>query len=124
MSTAQRFIDLLLASGGDTVIGYENDSDVPKLLKRGIFLKPDEVRLMLGEPNRCHSNACELSDLNPGMELHTGWALSADGIWRPHTWGYWSGVNQIIETTSLRTLYFGMRLTGKELNTFKENNWY
>jgi hypothetical protein len=58
------------------------------------------------------------------MELHTGWALSSDGIWRPHTWGYWSGVNQIIETTSLRTLYFGMRLAGKELNTFKENNWY
>jgi hypothetical protein len=33
-------------------------------------------------------------------------------------------VNQIIETTSLRSLYFGMRLVGKELNEFKENNWY
>jgi hypothetical protein len=58
-------------------------------------------------PSRCHENALTLA-VKHLAEWWTGFALSDDGIWRMHSWGFHEG--QVIETTEKRTLYYGVRV--------------
>jgi hypothetical protein len=56
----------------------------------------------------CHMNAENLAMQHPHIYHEIGFALSPDGVWRPHSWAWDSKKNQIIETTVLRLKYYGV----------------
>jgi hypothetical protein len=75
-----------------------------KLLTEGRIYPPKGAKLVKMEMRKCHSNAFKLAAL-PGVELWTGFALH-DDVWTLHSWVLDS--NQIIETTSVPDLYYGV----------------
>jgi hypothetical protein len=52
--------------------------------------------------------------------IGTGYALSADGLWRQHSWGVRR--QGILETTAPREKYFGILLQGSSADSFAEAN--
>lgn len=119
--------DRLLALGGHAVCFPGLEEDLGKILKRGEALRPRRVKYMPGEPSQCHSNSARLWDVNrESCEICTGYGLSADGLWRPHTWVLWhrrDGRTVIAETTERRLVYYGAALTRKEAEAFLWANW-
>jgi hypothetical protein len=68
--------------------------------------------------NSCHWNVAALwlqrkEDL---VAVATGYALSADGLWRQLSWGM--RPNAIFETTRVRTCYFGLLMEGADADAF------
>jgi hypothetical protein len=62
-----------------------------------------------GRPSDCHGNVGRLWIRRKGrIEIATGYALSDDGLWRSHSWGF--EADHVIETTEARELYFGILL--------------
>ncbi len=63
-----------------------------------------------GKVSECHENSKAFHQKDPERyEVRTGYALNADGIWRPHDLGGSDSHNDdIIETTEKRTTYFGV----------------
>jgi hypothetical protein len=108
-----RLAAVLLAHGGE---GHQvpsflraelTASFVAALLAKGLWEKGDTAILRPGMPNRCHDNARQAASTDIEMVHMSGLALSADGIWRVHSWLVDSH-HIIIETTVRRTLYFGL----------------
>jgi hypothetical protein len=64
----------------------------------------DNVILNKMKKSNCHDNCAKLFKKGKLKELHTGYALSDDGLWRQHSWGI-SSNNKIIETTIPRLIY-------------------
>ncbi len=64
------------------------------------------------ENSRCHDNCDKLYLRNEINNVYTGFALSADGLWRYHSWAYDSDDSgYIVETTSEeRLVYFGVKI--------------
>ncbi len=63
------------------------------------------------ENSRCHDNCDKLYLRNEIANVYTGFALSSDGLWRYHSWGYDSDDSgYIVETTEERLLYFGVKI--------------
>lgn len=58
--------------------------------------------------NHCHSNAEKLLFNNKVDSIAIGFALSADGLWRSHSWGLKK--DKIVETTQPFIRYFGYDL--------------
>ncbi len=58
----------------------------------------------------CHENAA-LVALSRKWECWTGLALSDDGIWRVHSWARVPSTGTIIETTTPRVKYLGVKLS-------------
>jgi hypothetical protein len=110
--------DKLLSIGGTHAVLPIIEEDLAKILRRGVIL-PGKSRTMRGRPISCHSNMARLWDLNKGrIIIYTGYALSGDGVWRQHSYG-WDKVNkQVIESTVKRILYFGFPLSEKESEKF------
>lgn len=52
--------------------------------------------------------------------IGTGYALSADGLWRQHSWGVQR--QGILETTQPREKYFGLLLQGSDADSFAYAN--
>ena len=115
-----QFAEHLLSFGGDRVIGHEGDPDLTNIMTRGKTFSGKDPIMMPGAPSRCHGNVCALHDANPHVKVHTGFALSDDGTWRPHSWAT-SGKN-VVETTTPRSKYLGFRMNNQELDEFKFNN--
>ena len=82
-----------------------------RLLERGQFWTGD-ARLKIMEPSQCHMNSKKLWNRKKGR-IANGYALSSDGLWRPHSWVVDS--KGIIETTELRLAYHGVILTDDEV---------
>jgi hypothetical protein len=61
------------------------------------------------ENSRCHDNCDKLYAHKQVANVCTGFALSADGLWRYHSWAI-DFDNFIIETTEERLLYFGFEI--------------
>lgn len=125
----------LLCYGGTSVCCPDYDEDLPKIMERGVLMQGLPSKLMVGEPNQCHANACNLyeSNLAAGIDVRiwTGYAISSDGIWRQHSWlkHYYTSRNgrkleELVETTKRRLLYFGFELTPEEADEFCYNNYY
>jgi len=75
------------------------------------------VRLRRMEPNRCHENATRLFREKPQeIVIGTGWGLSADGLWRAHSWAM--DRRGLIETTTKRLKYFGIEISGAAAEAF------
>lgn len=69
------------------------------------------------ENSRCHDNCDKLYLQNDIVNVYSGFALSDDGLWRTHSWGYDtddehnSTISEfIVETTEPRLLYFGVKI--------------
>ncbi|HEX6817159.1 MAG TPA: hypothetical protein VF120_02205 [Ktedonobacterales bacterium] len=111
-------VSRLLAIGGVRVVPPARpDPDLALLLERGQRWD-GEVTLQVGEASQCHLNAARLyvSDMRR-FRIATGYALSEDGLWRQHSWLHDDVPGEhlhIVETTELRTCYYGVELTEAE----------
>ncbi len=126
--------DRLLGIAGERVClpGNEVMEDIEKALQRGVFFGETHKR-MPGAPSRCHRNSALCWEVNRDKaKIATGFALSSDGIWREHSWvvvarkpganpanpkAWWT-----VETTTIRTRYFGFVLTESECEVFAWQN--
>jgi hypothetical protein len=75
------------------------------------------------QPSHCHHNAAIIAHTK-GWEMWTGLALSADGIWRVHSWAVAKkngrGTGRLYETTMPRILYYGCKQDEKEVESVLE----
>jgi hypothetical protein len=115
-------VDRLLAIAGVRVVppGVP-DPHLEQLLGQG-QLWEGLAKLVPGTPGRCHENAARLYQRNPArFRVVTGYALSADGLWRQHSWGYDTASRsrrRIMETTERRLRYYGVLLSAAEAGAF------
>jgi hypothetical protein len=112
----------LLALGGEAAVFGVAPKLIELLLERGSVFY-GESRSYKGRRGRCHYNAARLWAISPeSRQLVTGFALSDDGCWRPHSWVLQpaKGKPPILETTEKRVLYFGAVLTPDEAERFWE----
>lgn len=122
---------LLLEIGGEETCFPGIEVDIDRILERGRYY-PGHSMLMRGRPSQCHANVAALWENNHrDIDIHicTGYALSADGLWRQHSWllrNYKTATQQrtlVIETTVKRLAYFGFELTEREATEFADNNY-
>jgi hypothetical protein len=79
------------------------------------------LKIVEGEPSQCHDNAFALWETKPERYMVvTGFGLSRDGIWRPHSWCVDRTTGKIIETTKERTKYFGVEFSKAEFDDVQE----
>jgi hypothetical protein len=64
------------------------------------------------DTSMCHNNCGKLYFHDQSNRVFTGYALSADGLWRHHSW-ILSKNNVIIETTESRLIYLGYDSTSE-----------
>lgn len=123
---------ILLTIGGEETCFPEYEEDMEAILSRGYYRKGTS-KMMVGRPSQCHANAAELWERNKpdhDVSICTGYALSADGLWRQHSWlvhRYQTATQRrtrVIETTTKRVAYFGFELDDVEAFRFVENNDY
>jgi len=68
-----------------------------------MIMKGDDAEMYVMRAAQCHNN-CELLLFQNEVEMiYYGLALSEDGMWREHSWGYRNG--NIVETTVKRVAY-------------------
>ena len=114
--------DGLLSIGGVGVVPSE-EPDLDKLLERGYLRDARGVRMKKGRPVQCHGNAARIWEMNRNWAvIVTGWALTADGLWRQHSWVKDRRDDRLFETTTKRELYFGFDLEPAEAVIFYLNN--
>jgi hypothetical protein len=114
----RKLFEVLLGFGGDFVVAPQfPDLDLEELIASGIVLG-GPMLLKKGQASRCHENAAQLwKTRKHGMVgVGTGYALSADGLWRQHSWGILR--EGVLETTQERIKYFGLVLLGSRADTF------
>jgi hypothetical protein len=87
-----------------------------KLLEFGQVVNAQTVHLEAGEPSECHANVVSLWRAGRGAVCN-GFALSDDGLWRSHSW-LSEPCGHIVETTELRTAYFGSQLDDHTAEVF------
>lgn len=111
----------LLEIGG-TSVAIMPEPHLEMLLERGSKFGAKSLSDKLNRC-QCHSNVSFLWKNNKpeDFKITTGYALSADGIWRQHTWGRYMGTITI-ETTEKRKKYFGVVLKDLEAAEFVEKN--
>lgn len=114
---------LLLFFGGDEVVAAkESDEEIDNLFERGFLQDGGDARMVRGDPCSCHSNtANQWSSNKRSRVIVTGYALSADGLWRQHSW-LLNTKGRILETTVPRVLYFGYALSPYESRYFAVSN--
>lgn len=115
----------LLEFGGNIACMDLYDEDAEKIMKRGQFWYGEHARMKKGRPSQCHSNSALLWDANrEKCQIATGYALSADGCWRQHSWVVQPLTTKyrIWETTEKRIAYFGFILNDEECEEFYYNN--
>ena len=113
----RRLFDLkerLLSFAGEAVCLPAYEPDLENILSYGQFWLGYNAERMLGEDCHCHSNSALLWEVNKDKTvICTGYALSADGMWRQHSWLIHRKPrsNRVVETTEPRILYYGFAMT-------------
>jgi hypothetical protein len=116
-----RLRQTLLSHGGEEMVidpfaPQINGAMAEPLLMYGKLFS-GRVRLRKIHPNRCHENAAILFLKKPQeIAIGTGWGLSADGLWRAHSWAL--DRSGLIETTTKRLKYFGIEISGASAEAF------
>lgn len=83
---------------------------IKDLLLCGEFEDGSSPHLIPLQDSACHDNCRYLFGEKLIASMHTGYALSKDGLWRAHTWGKTKS-GKIVETTKPRLLYYGCQVT-------------
>ena len=113
---------ILLRIGGlQLVVPLGHDSNLSTLIEAGFTMSKPSARKPM-RPGACHTNI-SLLWMRRGRDLigiGTGYALSADGLWRQHSWGVRR--QGILETTAPRERYFGILLQARDADSFAEAN--
>ena len=94
------------------------DDDALEWIRNG-FVQAGPVVLKVGVASACHQNVAAVwrKARRGGMVgIGTGYGLTADGLWRQHSWGILR--EGILETTVARTKYFGICLQGPRADGF------
>lgn len=115
----------LLSFGGTRVLLAEEEPDAVKILCCGQLWYGDRIRMMLGDPHRCHSNAARCWQANRGIAaLVTGYALAENGTWFQHSWCIHirPRMNRVVETTTKFRAYYGFILSESEADWFCYDN--
>jgi hypothetical protein len=101
----------LLGLGGHTALLFLPQPYVEQILSRGRFMPGARALSWPGAPSNCHGNAATHYALSEGaVRIASGYALSEDGLWRPHSWGVDAADGRVLETTVRRVRYFGFVL--------------
>jgi hypothetical protein len=109
----ERLKKRLLESGGawfqrgDILATELTPQIVKELLKHGKRFSGADTELVPMDPVDCDANVVLLSLLQ-STETWTGLALSDEGFWRLHSWGF--GRGKVLETTNRHLEYFGIRV--------------
>jgi len=68
------------------------------------------------QASQCHDNVQLLFQKRAITSMYTGYALSADGLWRYHSWGVdANNGGLVLETTEPRVAYFGVKVDPKDV---------
>lgn len=127
----QHLKNKLKPTGGFAAIIDDSDKALNTILSRGEFIQPEGAKYVAGFPNQCHYNSATYWNNNSGICcLMTGYALSDDGMWRQHSWCLLQRDprseedidDTVVETTADRLLYYGIRLTKEESESFLKWN--
>jgi hypothetical protein len=119
-----KLVDRLLKIGGERVVLQPDTSEfITELRSRGQRFLGYKAKRFVGTASRCHSN-CAIRYLQyinrqtdySFCQIVTGYALSADGLWRQHTWLL--ADTNVVESTTPRTHYFGVVLAIPEAAKF------
>jgi hypothetical protein len=112
----------LLSIGADR-ISPQPHPGIDLIAEYGNLMSFFPVKMKPMELNRCYENVARLWETRtPRSRLigvATGYALTDDGMWRPHYWALskTKGVVSIVETTPVeRILYFGIAWAEKTKN--------
>jgi hypothetical protein len=75
---ALRALERLLLSKGGERVAFLPDADAQAIVERGELFDGNDVRVVKGEPRRCHANVGTLwlRSRRKGISIATGWALS------------------------------------------------
>ena len=112
-------VETLLSYGGEEVSVPDQEPDLEEILERGYYRSGRGSKRVKRMPVRCHENAALFWRANQDIvAIVTGYALSADGLWRQHSWIKDTRNDKIIETTVKRVAYFGFDLTEAEAEAF------
>lgn len=104
----ERLAERLLSIGGNkVVVPMWHDQHVELLADHGRNFDAQRIVLDKGERSGCHRNVSRLF-LDGGCHIATGYGLSDDGYWRQHSWAIDAEDGHVIETTEVRTAYFGI----------------
>lgn len=119
----------LLDFAGDAVCLPPYEEDLENILEYGQFWLGYNAERMRGEACQacqCHANSARIWEQNQDKSvICTGYALSADGMWRQHSWLIHRKArsNKIVETTRPRVLYYGFALTPEMCERFADENF-
>ena len=124
----RRLFDLkerLLSFAGEAVCLTACEPDLENIMDYGQFWLGYNAKKKRGEDCHCHSNSAMLWEVNKDKTvICTGYALSADGMWRQHSWLIHTKPrsNRVVETTRPRILYYGFAMTPEMCEEFADKN--
>ncbi|RZT77219.1 hypothetical protein EV382_0365 [Micromonospora violae] len=102
----------LLSFGGSLVVPPARpDFDLEELLASGSAFG-SAVQCVQGDAGKCHRNVAVCWIDGAIESIGTGYALSADELWRQHSWGVDSD-GAVVETTDERRAYVGIVLPAR-----------
>lgn len=102
----------LLSYEGSLVVPPRGpESDLDELLTNSSAFGP-AVRFVQADAGECHRNVAELWIDGAIESIGTGYALSADKLWRQHSWGV-DPDGVLVETTDDRCAYVGIVLPAR-----------
>lgn len=112
-----RLAGVILQHGGDAVVPpWDPDPDIDRFLQGMTVWSGSGAVLWEMRANACHANARELYSEGAVDMIGTGYALSEDGLWRCHSWGFLTSeepVPVVVETTVPRVSYVGVMVGGE-----------
>lgn len=112
-----RFATFLLAYGGQHVVPpLVPDPLLAPFTKWGQRWEGPVLHRPM-QRSQCHNNAIALWREGHAAAIGTGYALADDGLWREHSWAV-SHAGELVETTVVMEIYFGVELRGSDAESF------
>jgi hypothetical protein len=126
VEAAKLSLDGVIAFGGWAVCHAPLDSDLDRVVARGILLDGAGAQQVRGRPSDCHRNSARIwMARQSAAAVMTGYALSDDGMWRAHSWVAAldrNGTPGLLETTEPRLAYFGFLRSREEALELLDDN--
>jgi len=123
IKAAANVTEKLLKIGGERVVRPEEDEDIVLMSKKGKLWKHKATKLDGVPYNDCHRVTANVCQVNKRFSAITGFALSKDGLWRPHSFMFDTVDKSILEPTPIiRVKYWGVLMSGKDAERFIKSN--